>query len=141
MLDHTTAIRFLADHNRGVLTTLKRNGRPQLSNIVYALLDGRPHISVSEGLAKTNNLRRDPRVSLHVTDGSFGRYLVVEGSAELTGVPEHPDDDTSDLLVDTYRAIAGEHPDWREYRQAMIDERRLVIHFDIERAYGFGVDR
>lgn len=139
MISAEAALRFLRDHSRGVLTTLKRNGRPQLSNIMYGVFDGKAHISVTDSRAKTRNLRRDPRASLHVTDDQFGRYLVVEGTAELTEVTTRPDDDAADLLVRTYRSIAGEHPDWDEYRQAMIDQGRLVISLGIDHAYGQGI--
>lgn len=134
------ALRFLDAHSRGVLTTIKRDGRPQLSNIMYGVFDGKAHISVTDTRAKTRNLRRDPRAALHVTDDQFGRYVVVEGTAELTGVTTRPDDAAADLLVRTYRAIAGEHPDWDEYRQAMIDQERLVISLGIEHAYGQGIE-
>jgi PPOX class probable F420-dependent enzyme len=121
----------------GVLVTLKRDGRPQLSNISYAVgEDGVIRVSVTASRAKTANARRDPRVSLHVQPESFWSYVVIEGRAELTPTAAAPDDTTVDELVELYRTIAGEHPNWDEYRQAMVDDRRLVLRLHPERAYG-----
>ena len=139
MIQSHATERFLVAHSKGVLTTLKRDGRPQLSNIAYAFFDAQVHISVTEPTAKARNALRDPRVSLHVTDSSFGRYLVVDGKAALTSVTVAPDDEAANLLVSTYRSIAGEHPDWEEFRQAMISEHRLVISFGVDHAYGMGI--
>jgi PPOX class probable F420-dependent enzyme len=93
-------------------------------------------VSVTDSRAKTANARRDPRVSLHVTRDDFYAYAVIEGQAELTPVATDPDDGTVDELVDYYRAIAGEHPDWDDYRRAMVADGRLVLRVRPERAYG-----
>ncbi len=130
------ALAFAAQHHHGVLTTLKADGRPQLSNIAYALADGVFLISITEGRAKTKNLRRDPRASLHVTRADFYAYAVFEGDAELTPVAASPDDDTVEQLIEYYRLVAGEHPNWDEYRQAMVADRRLVVRLRPTRAYG-----
>jgi PPOX class probable F420-dependent enzyme len=129
---------FLAGSSKGVLVTLKRDGRPQLSNIVYHCDGGagRVRISVTDDRAKTRNAARDPRVSLHVTSADFWSYVVAEGDAELTAVAAEPDDDAVAELVDLYRAISGEHPDWDDYRAAMIRERRRVLSFAVTHAYG-----
>jgi PPOX class probable F420-dependent enzyme len=129
---------FLAAHSRGVLVTLKRDGRPQLSNIVYGFDagSGRVRISLTDDRAKTRNAERDPRVSLHVTSPDFWSYLVAEGDAQLTPVAADPHDDTITELIDLYRAISGEHPDWDDYRTAMIRERRRVLSFAVTRGYG-----
>lgn len=133
----TTALRSLVDdHNRGVLVTLKRDGRPQLSNIAYIVVDDVIRISVTDGRAKTANLRRDPRASLHVTRDDFWAYAVVEGTVSLTPVASDPNDATVDALVDYYWRVAGEHDDWDEYRRAMVDDGRLLIELPIERLYG-----
>ena len=134
----TDALRTLiADHQQGVLVTLKRDGRPQLSNVSYAIGDDDViRISVTDGRAKTANLRRDPRASLHVSRDDFYAYAVVEGIASLTPVAASPDDDTVDQLVEYYRQVAGEHDDWDAYRQAMVDDGRLLVHLPIERVYG-----
>ena len=131
------ALGFVRARRNGVLTTQKADGRPQLSNIVYHLGDdGLIRISVTDSRAKTRNLRRDPRASLHVASDDFWQYAVVEGTAELTPVASSPDDATVDELVEYYRAVAGEHPDWDDYRRAMVADHRLVARLHVERAYG-----
>lgn len=130
------ALEYAAARNKGVLATHKRDGRPQLSNIVYAVADGEIRISVTDGRAKTANLRRDPRASLHVTSDDFWSYVVIDGDVELTDVTTSPDDAAAELLRSTYRAISGEHPDWDEFDQAMIDQRRCVIRLRPAHAYG-----
>jgi PPOX class probable F420-dependent enzyme len=122
----------------GVLVTLKRDGRPQLSNINYAFGDGVVRISVTDGRAKVKNLRRDPRASLHVASDDFWSYAVVEGDAELSPVAEDPHDATVEELVTLFRDVNGEHPDWDEYRAAMVSDRRLVVRLPIGRVYGMG---
>jgi PPOX class probable F420-dependent enzyme len=132
-----SALSFVGERNRGVLTTLKRDGRPQLSNIVYGLGgDGIIRVSVTAGRAKTANLQRDPRASLYVSREDFWAYAVIEATAELTPVATDPDDATLDELIELYRAVQGEHPDWDEYRAAMIQDQRLVVRLRPERAYG-----
>ena len=131
------ALDYVRPRSQGVLATLKRDGRPQLSNIAYAVRDDDTiWISVTDGRAKTANARRDPRVSLHVTAGDFWSYVVIEGDADLTPVASAPDDPTVDDLVEYYRALQGEHPDWDEYRAAMVDDRRLVLRIRPTHAYG-----
>jgi PPOX class probable F420-dependent enzyme len=116
---------------------LKRDGRPQLSNISYAMGDdGTVRISVTDSRAKTANLRRDPRASLYVPGDSFWAYLVLEGPAQVSPVAGAPDDAVVDQLVEVYRAIAGEHQDWADYRRAMVDDGRLVITVRPAHAYG-----
>jgi PPOX class probable F420-dependent enzyme len=137
MADHDALRRLIAEQNRGVLVTLKRDGRPQLSNIMYALGDdGLVRISVTDDRAKTANLRRDPRAGLHVTTDDFWAYAVAEGTAELSPVSRSPDDATVEELVGLYRSLNGEHPDWDEYRHAMVSDRRLVVRLEIDHLYG-----
>ena len=120
-----------------MLVTLKANGRPQLSNIMYAVGDdGLIRISVTAERAKTVNAQRDPRVSLHVTREDFYAYAVVEGTAELTPVTAEPGDATGQELADLYRALVGEHEDWDDYFAAMVRDRRQVLRIRPERAYG-----
>lgn len=134
-LDH--ALSFARARHQGVLTTQKRDGRPQLSNIAYVVGDdGAVRISVTDGRAKTANLRRDPRASLHVTSDDFWAYVVIEATAELSPVAASPDDATVDALVAYYRSVSGEHDDWDEYRRAMVADGRLVVTLRPERAYG-----
>jgi len=130
---------LLADHHQGVLTTLKRDGRAQLSNVSYTFDPATRliRISVTDGRAKTANLRRDPRASFYVTSKNFRSYAVAEGDASLTPVAAAPDDATVDELVDVYRAIAGEHPDWAEYRAAMVADKRIVVTIPADRVYGY----
>ena len=130
---------LLADHHQGVLTTLKRDGRAQLSNVSYTFDPATRliRISVTDGRAKTANLRRDPRASFYVTSKNFRSYAVAEGDASLTPVAAAPDDATVDELVDVYRAIAGEHPDWAEYRAAMVADKRIVVTIPVDRVYGY----
>lgn len=124
--------------NKGVLVALKRDGRPQLSNIIYAYdaAARTARISVTDDRAKTRNLRRDPRASLYVTSDDFWSYEVLEGAVILSEVTTRPDDAAADELVQLYRDINGEHPDWDDYRAAMIAERRLVVRLTVEHVYG-----
>ena len=136
-MELSDALDFARERTHGVLVTAKRDGRPQLSNVAYALGDdGVFRISVTDERAKTANVRRDPRVSLHVTRDDFYAYAVFEGDAELTPVASSPGDGTVDELADQYRVIAGEHPDWHEFRTAMVDDNRLIVRLHPERAYG-----
>ncbi|WP_433167480.1 PPOX class F420-dependent oxidoreductase [Kribbella sp. CA-247076] len=126
----------IGSHGLGVLVTLKRDGRPQLSNVTYVFDGERIRVSLTDGRAKTKNLRRDPRASLYV-DGPGGRsYVVVEGKAELSAVAADPYDAVVEDLVDYYRTASGEHPDWDEYRRAMVTDKRLVFSMTIDHAYG-----
>lgn len=131
------AMEFVSARSQGVLVTVKRDGRPQLSNILYSPADdGAIEISVTDSRAKTVNLRRDPRTSLYVLGDNFWSYVVVEGGAELTPVAAAPHDPTVERLVAMYVRISGEHPDWDEYRRVMVEERRLLVRLRPERAYG-----
>ena len=120
----------------GVLATLKRDGRPQLSNVAYHYNGGAIRVSVTDDRAKVKNLRRDPRVSLHVTSADGWHWVVVEGIAELSPVAAAPDDTTVDELVELYRDISGEHPDWTEFRAAMVADKRLLLRIKVDRTYG-----
>jgi len=128
---------FVADHHRGVLATLKSSdGRPQLSNVAYALIDGEIRVSLTDTRAKTGNMRRDPRVSLHVTSDDFWTYVVVEGTAHLSPVAREPGDTTCQRLLELYEAISDRpHDDPDEFHAAMVDERRLELSFGIEHLY------
>jgi PPOX class probable F420-dependent enzyme len=122
---------------QSVLTTHKRDGRAQLSNVLHVPWDdGTLRISVTDDRAKTKNLRRDPRCELYIRDDSFWKYLVLECEAEVSPVTVAPDDAVADELVAYYRAGNGEHPDWDEYRAAMIKDKRLMLRLRVTRAYG-----
>jgi len=136
--DETLAAEFGA-HRTGILTTLKRDGRPQASVVAhsYDAAARTLRVSLTDGRAKTRNLRRDPRASYMVTREGFAGYVVGEGIAELTAVTTDPGDATADALVDLYRSIAGEHSDWDEYRAAMVADQRLVLTLRLDDVYGF----
>jgi PPOX class probable F420-dependent enzyme len=137
-MDLEGALSFARRHDRGVLATQRRDGRPQLSNILYHVdAEGVVRISVTETRAKARNLRRDPRASLYVPGGSFWSYVVLDGTAELSATATSPEDPTVEELVALYRSIRGEdHPDWEEYRRVMVEEGRLVIRFHAVHGYG-----
>jgi PPOX class probable F420-dependent enzyme len=131
------ALEFVRARKNGVLTTIRANGRPQLSNILYVPGDdGLLRISVTDSRAKTKNMRRDPRVSLYVPGDNFWQFVVVEGMAELTPVAVDPHDDTVEQLIAYYRAGNGEHDDWDDYRASMVADGRLIVAVRPERAYG-----
>src|ERR687893_1987188 len=113
---------FVAEQRWGVLATIRRNGRPQLSNVGYAYDPEQRlfRVSVTADRAKTRNLQRDTRVTLHVSSQDFWSWTAVEGTAELTPVAADPHDATVEELVEYYRGVGGEHPDWDEYRAAMV---------------------
>ncbi len=128
----------ISGNSLGVLATIKQDGRPQLSNVSYHF-DPREvvvRVSITEPRAKTRNLRRDPRASLLVDADDGWSYAVAEGTVELTRPAAAPDDDTVEALIALYRTIAGEHPDWDEYRQAMVTDRRVVLTLPISHVYG-----
>ncbi len=137
-MDLTDALAFVESTHNGVLVTLKRDGRPQLSNISFAVTDGVVRISITDDRAKVKNLRRDPRGSLYVSSPDFWSYVVLEGTVVLSPVSAAPDDATVEELIDLFRAVQGkEHPDWDDYRAAMVRDKRLVARLRPERAYGF----
>jgi len=126
---------FIRVNHRAVLATNRSDGRPQLSPVTVGVgADGRVLISTRETAMKTKNLERDPRASLCVmNDGFFGDWVQAEGTAEIIRLPE-----AMDLLVDYYRRIAGEHPDWDDYRTAMRRDRRVIAAITLAKA---GPDR
>jgi PPOX class probable F420-dependent enzyme len=131
------ALDFARDKRNGILIALKSNGRPQSSNIAFAVGDDDViRISVTDGRAKTTNLRRDPRASLHINRDDFWAYVVIEADVTMLPIATSPDDATVDALVEYYRTVVGEHDDWAEYRQAMVDDRRLLLELHPTHAYG-----
>lgn len=128
----------IAGNKLGVLATIKRDGRPQLSNVTYHF-DPRNlvvEVSITEPRAKTRNLRRDPRATLLVSSDDGWSYAVAEGNAILTPPAASPHDDTVEALIALYRNVAGEHPDWDDYRRAMVDDRRVLLKMPISHVYG-----
>lgn len=132
---------LLAEQHAGVLVTLKRDGRPQLSNVnhTYDPQQRLLRVSITADRAKAKNLARDRRASYHVTSDDFWKWAVADADAELTPVATDPHDATVEELIDVYRVIGGtEHPDWDEYRAAMVRDRRLVARLHVNHVYGQG---
>ena len=129
------ARQFLRENHRAVLATFRVDGRPQLSPVAVGVdAEGRAVVSSRETAFKVKNLRRDPRASVCVvSDNWYGGWLQADGTASIVSLPE-----AMDLLIDYYRSLAGEHPDWDDYRAAMERERRVMVRIELERA---GPDR
>lgn len=134
-MDIDLARDFVRRHHRAVLATYFPDGRAQLSPVLVGVDEvGHLVISTRETATKTHNIARDPRVVLCVcTDAFFGEWVLIEGRADILHLPE-----AMQPLIDYYRGIAGEHPDWDEYRAAMVRERRVLLRISITRA---GPDR
>ncbi|MGN9840740.1 PPOX class F420-dependent oxidoreductase [Nonomuraea sp. H19] len=129
-MDLDKALGFLRANHHAVLLTRHRDGRPQMSPVTAGVEDGRIVISTRETAVKVRNLRHDPNVSLCAFTGAFyGEWIQVDGTAEIISLPE-----AMDHLVDYYRNISGEHPDWSDYRAAMLRERRVILRITPTRA-------
>ena len=136
-----TALNFIRTRKNGVLVTLKRDGRPQLSNITYAWgADGIVRVSITADRAKFVNMQRDPRASLYVSKEDFWGYVVIDADVELTPAAADVNDATVEELIVLYRDAAGEHPDWDDYRAAMVNDHRVVVRLRPVHAYGMGAD-
>ena len=130
-MDRDHALEFIRANSRCVLATTRRDGRPQLSPVdVTVNAAGQVVLSSRQTAMKVKNLRRDPYASVCVfTDGFYGPWCQIEGPAHIVELPE-----AMEPLVDYYRRAAGkEHPDWDEYREAMIREQRVLVVIDVER--------
>lgn len=129
---------LLAGTHVGVLATIRSSGVPQLSPVTaFYDRDSREIlVSVTEGRAKTANLRRDPRAAFQVTRQDSRAWATAEGPVELTGPSTDPNSPDVDALVDYYRRAAGEHPDWQEYRDAMVADRRVLMTMKVDSVYG-----
>jgi PPOX class probable F420-dependent enzyme len=131
------AVDFARTHQRSVLVTLRRNGRPQLSNVMHAVGDdGVVRVSITAERAKYHNLVRTPWAALHVTREDFYAYAVLEGPVTLAPVAVAPADATVEELVALYRSMVGEHDDWDDYRRAMVADQRTVVRLTPDHAYG-----
>ena len=130
-MDFGTAREFIRAHHRAVLATTRADGRPQLSPVTAAVDDeGRVLISTRETAVKVRNLARDPHASLCVlNEGFFGEWVAVEGTAEIVHLPE-----AMDILISYYRSVSGEHPDWDDYRAAMVRDQRVIVRVTLTRA-------
>jgi PPOX class probable F420-dependent enzyme len=129
------ARQFMRENHRAVLSTFRADGRPQLSPVAVGVdAEGRAVVSSRETAFKVKNLRRDPRASLCVvSDSWYGPFVQADGTATIVSLPE-----AMEPLIDYYRSLAGEHPDWDDYRAAMERDRRAIVRIELERA---GPDR
>jgi PPOX class probable F420-dependent enzyme len=124
------ALEFIREHPMSVLATHRRDGAPQMSYVTAGVDDDeRVVISTRETAMKTKNLRRDPRASLFAMDDTFRASVQVDGTVEIVSLPE-----AMEPLVEYYRRISGEHPDWDEYRRAMQEQSRVLVRITVERA-------
>jgi PPOX class probable F420-dependent enzyme len=130
-MDVTAAQEFLRANHHAVMATFRRDGRPALSPVTVGIdPEGRVEVSTRQTAMKVKHLRRDPRVAITAfTDRFYGDFVQVEGTAEIVDLPE-----AMELLVGYYRRISGEHPDWDDYRAAMVRDQRVIVRFEIERA-------
>ena len=128
---HEAALEFLRANPRGVLATYRRDGQAQMSPVMAAVdAESRVVISTREGAMKTLNLRRNPRAAFCVlSQGFYGEWHTVEGNVEIVSLPE-----AMEPLVDYYRRVSGEHPDWQDYREAMARERRVLLRITVDRS-------
>ena len=130
-MDVDAALRFVTENHHAILATRRRDGSPQMSPVAVSVdREGKIVISSRETAIKTKNVRRDPRTSLCVmNDNFYGAWAQVDGTAEIVSLP-----DAMEGLVEYYRRISGEHPDWDDYRAAMQREQRCLIRITAERA-------
>jgi PPOX class probable F420-dependent enzyme len=135
-MDLQPALEFAAGRRNALLTTLRRDGRPQQSVIFYELDVDRFTMSLTATRAKTKNLRRDPRAALFVPSDDVFVWAGFDGHVELSEVAGDPHDAVVDQLVEYFRRANGEHDDWEAYRKAMVDDRRLVGTFVATSATG-----
>lgn len=129
---------LLAQSKLGVLATIKADGLPQLSPVTpfYDRAADVILVSMTEGRAKTVNMRRDPRAALEVTSADGWSWATAEGTVTLTRPGTDPHGPEVEALVDYYRRAAGEHPDWDEYRAVMVSDRRVLMTLAVARVYG-----
>jgi PPOX class probable F420-dependent enzyme len=129
---------LLAESRLGVLATIKSDGRPQLSPVTpfYDRDAGVIYVSMTEGRAKTANLRRDPRAAFEVTSPDGWSWATADGTATLIGPGTDPHGPEVEALVDYYRKAAGEHPNWDEYRSVMVSDQRVLMKMTVEKVYG-----
>ena len=130
-MDTAAALEFIRSNHHGIMATARADGRPAMSPIACDVdVDGRVVVSTRETAMKVKHIDRDPRVAICVlNDGFFGEWVQIEGTAEVVHLPE-----AMDGLVEYYRRVSGEHPDWDDYRNAMQRERRVLIRITVDRA-------
>jgi PPOX class probable F420-dependent enzyme len=131
------ALDAVRTNRQAILTTIKSDGRPQLSNVLAAVGDdGLIRVSTTADRAKYVNASRTPWAAIHVNGDSFWSYAVIEGDVTTSAVVADPHDEAAEELVDLYRALAGEHEDWDDYRAALVRDRRVVVRVAPSHAYG-----
>ena len=136
-MDLNEAIAWASTTHHGVLITLRKDGRPQSSDIAYAVINGKFCISATATRAKTINLLRDNRAGLHITSPEIWSYISFDGIAEITQIAQQPEDSVCKELAKVFTAIQKkQHPNWDEFNQAMINDKRLVIRFVPDSAVG-----
>ena len=130
-MDFEQARSFVGEHHHAVMSTFRSDGRPALSPVACGVDEaGRVVVSTRETAMKVAHLRRDPRVALCVmSDTFYGDWVQIEGRAQVVSLP-----DAMEPLVDYYRSLSGEHPDWEDYRAAMRRDQRVIVRIEIERA-------
>lgn len=130
--------KLLRSRDIGVLATVMPDGRPHLSTINYEVSHSASlvRVSITDGRVKARNIRQDPRATLHVSSRDGWSWVAAEGTAELSPVAQDRHDEAVEELIEVYRNIAGEHPDWDDYRRAMVEDRRLVLRLHVKRLYG-----
>ncbi len=137
-MDITSAIDWASQRSVGTLITIRRDSRPQSSDVAYWIKNGNIVISLTETRAKTRNIAADPRVVFHVSDPGQMSYVSFDGRADLSATTSELHDDTADALAEYFEAVSDKaHPDWNKYRQAMIDEQRLLATITIASAVGW----
>lgn len=131
MMEIEAALDFIRSNHRAVLATLRKDGSPQLTPITVSVdANNKVVVSSRETAAKVRNLRRDPRAWLIVmNDGFFGEFVQIEGPVTIVALPE-----AMDGLIEYYRSVSGEHPDWDDYREAMTRDQRVLIKVQVTRA-------
>ena len=136
-MEIAAALAALRRNHQAVLVTIKRDGKPQLSNVLAGVGDDDViRVSITTSRAKYANLRRTPWAAVHVDGVNFWSYAVVEGDVSLSAVAADPHDAATDELVWLYRSLAGEHDDWEDYRAAMVRDGRVVVRVTPTHAYG-----
>jgi PPOX class probable F420-dependent enzyme len=136
-MDLTLAETLIKPRNQGVLVTLRRSGRPQISNVVYTYDGGIARVSVTATRAKTANIRRDSRCTLYVPSDTFWEYVVADGEATLSEVTTSPGDAAGLELLEVWEKVTGDkHPDPGEFHEAMVADQRQVVRLAIDHVYG-----
>jgi PPOX class probable F420-dependent enzyme len=136
-MDLASALDFARTTRRSVMASTRRDGRPQLSNVLHLVSDdGVIRVSTTAARAKYQNLTRDPWSALHVTQDDFWAYVVLEGTVDLAPVIASVDDPGVDEHIEHFRRVVREHEDWDAFRASLVAERRSMIRLTPSRAYG-----